>query len=82
MCCVTAARQGSIHTGLTNSVKNFAMKTKGLLIIHIKDTWASFQISKKLFPKCILKKGQPTEAASDRKEVWQQNLQDLSALGW
>lgn len=32
----------------------FAMKLKGLLILHVKDSWESFQISEKLFPKCIL----------------------------
>lgn len=36
------------------SIKNFAMKLKGLLILHDKDYWESFQISIKLFPKCIL----------------------------
>lgn len=43
-----------LQTGLTHSIMNFAMKLKGLLILHVEDSWESFQISKKLFPKCIL----------------------------
>lgn len=38
----------------SRSIKNFAMSLKGLLIVHVRDSWESFQISKKLFPKCIL----------------------------
>lgn len=51
---VTAARQSCLQTDLTHSVKNFAVKLEESWLSTSRTPGNHFQISIKLFPKCIL----------------------------